>query len=157
MKKKSFIPWLNLDSEVTFGGLMTMSLACLAMLAGESDIDLPITVGIHCFAIAIPCLAFCTERARIDALYELPIHSVGADLIKACGILGSLLGFGAIFWHFSIPAAVTFGTLCVVGSVFHGRYTQALEKVKREATQPDGASAAVPPDRSTSEASRDSW
>ena len=135
MKKYPMIRRLNLDSRAMFGGLMVMSFACLAILTGKSNIDTPIKVGIYCFAAAIPCLAFCTERVRIDAQYRFRTHSIWVDLTEACGIFGSLIGFGAIFWHFSIPAAITFGIACFLANVLLVCYTDAMEKLNEEESQ----------------------
>ena len=135
MKKYPVIRRLNLDSRAMFGGLMFMSFACLAILAGKSSIDIPIKVGIYCFAVAIPCLAFCTERVRIDAQYKFRTHSIWVDLTEACGIFGSLIGFGAIFWHFSIPAAITFGIACFLANALLVWYTDAMEKLNETESQ----------------------
>ncbi|MCP4262361.1 MAG: hypothetical protein GY774_33400 [Planctomycetes bacterium] len=135
MKKYPVIRRLNLDSRAMFGGLMFMSITCLGILAGKSDIDTPIMVGIYCFAFAIPCLAFCTERVRIDANYRFRTHSVWIDLTEACGIFGSLIGFGAIFWHFSIPAAITFGIACALANALLVWYTDAMEKLNEKESQ----------------------
>jgi len=86
-------------------------------------------------AAAIPCLAFCAERVRIDTQYKFRTHSIWVDLTEACGIFGSLIGFGAIFWHFSIPAAITFGIACFLANVLLVWYTDAIEKLNEEESQ----------------------
>jgi hypothetical protein len=135
MKKYPVIRRLNLDSRAMFGGLIVMSFACLAILTGKSNIDTPIMVGIYCFAVAIPCLAFCTERVRIDAKFKFRTHSVWIDLTEACGIFGSLIGFGAIFCHFSIAAAITFGIACALANALLVWYSNAMEKLNEEESQ----------------------
>lgn len=135
MKKYPVIRRLNIDSRSTFGGLMFVAFACLAILTGKYNIDTPIKVGIYCFAVAIPCLAFCTERVRIDAQYKFRTHSVWVDLTEACGIFGTLIGFGAIFWHFSILAAITFGIACALANALLVWYTDAMEKLNEEESQ----------------------
>lgn len=138
MKKFPVISKYNKDSQAMFGGLMAISLLSLSILADKAEsqfilpdeeglIHGPIDLSIYCFAI--PCLAFCAERVRIDAQYAFRTHSGWIDLIEGCGIFCAFVGFAAILWYMSVPAAIIFIGVSLGALSLHVWYTDAMEKL----------------------------
>lgn len=133
MRKYPVITKINNESQVMFAGLMSLCLLCLSILVGSSETSAAISLGIYCFAVAIPSLAFCTERVRIDKQYQYRTHSDWIDLVEAAGIFGALLGFTAVFWHVSILVAAVFVVSCFAANALLVWYSDAMAELNGEA------------------------
>lgn len=141
MRKYPVIIKINNESQVMFAALLSLCLLCLSILASSSDTSTAISLGIFCFAVAIPSLAFCTERVRIDKQYQYRTHSDWIDLVEAAGIFGALIGFTALFWHFSVFFAAVFVASCVAANALLVWYSDAMAELNGEADDPDNEQA----------------
>ncbi|MHC4682126.1 MAG: hypothetical protein ACYTEK_25960 [Planctomycetota bacterium] len=135
MKRYPVIKKLNRGDRPMYAGLLAFSLSALAIVTGIEEFDTAIHVGIICIAASIPSLAFCTERIRIDSQYKYRTHSVGIDLAEGVGIFGSLIGFSAIIWHFSVVAALVFIGVAFGVISLEVWYEDAMAKLNEEAEQ----------------------
>jgi hypothetical protein len=97
--------------RLIYAGLLGLAVASVLQVFEREETDLAQEVGLHAFALAIPLLAvgLITDYARragtlIPGWY---------NLIGLLGAFASIVGFGALLFHFGIGVGLIFA----VGSV----------------------------------------
>jgi hypothetical protein len=101
--------------RLIYAGLLGLAAAAVIQLSEKSDLDLPQIVEIYSFAVAIPLLAvgLITDYARREGTSIPPWR----DLIGVTGSLASVVGLGALFFHFQVGTGAVFAAACVLGII----------------------------------------
>lgn len=99
--------------QLIYAALLGLAAAGMIQLSEKSDLSIPMLVEVYSFAAAIPLLAvgLVTDFAR-RAGVELPNWR---DYIGDLGAVCSVVGLGALFFHFGPGPGIVFVGLSVLG------------------------------------------
>jgi len=90
-------------------GLAGVNIIILQSFISGGKLDIPSTISVYALAIAIPMLAhFIVRINTVKSLWSLLDNSKGTLIALIIGILSSLVGLSAAFYHISWIACVIF-------------------------------------------------
>ena len=100
--------------RLIFAGLLGLAVAgVFQMMEKGGELDIPQQVAVYAFALAAPLLAvgLITDYARRAGKMIPKWH----DIIVVVGGFSSVIGFGALFFHFGFVVGVIFAGGCILG------------------------------------------
>lgn len=118
--------WLRQDNLI-YGGLIGAGGVLVQPFVSTASLDLPGTVCVIAFAIAIPLLAALVMLNQQEAFRQRPSHSRFVDLAKAIAQLGAFVGVTAAFWHITWVAGLAFAASAIIGLAVHSAGFTRLE------------------------------
>lgn len=129
------------QSTLIYAGLIGIGVFFVIDLISETPLDLPLSIALYCFSISLPFLALLILFNQAISTREYAVFPVYVTISTIIGILGTVLGTIAEFWHISWIAGSLFTLCCLCGLVFFVLYRTALERVnKNEANVAQDAS-----------------
>jgi hypothetical protein len=101
--------------RLIYVGLLGAAVAGVTQLGEKTDLNIPLTVEVIAFAVAIPLLAvaFITEHVRLSGT-QVPRWR---DLIGILGSFAAVVGLSAMFFNFGVAPGAVFLACSVVGIV----------------------------------------
>lgn len=111
--------WLRQDSLI-YGGLIAGCVALLQPFLTSTTLDLPATIAVVSFAIAIPLLAALLMLNQQEAFRRRPAGMRVISVTKAVGQGAAVLGVAAAFWHITWIAGVGIAVSALVAVLIHG-------------------------------------
>lgn len=117
----------NRQEEALSGALIAVGVIAVIEMLGLVSLDRPLTVSLYCFATSIPVLVLNIlllmseshgNRFSADTWYRAFAFIFGS--------LFSLIGTGALFYHFSMLAGSLFTFVSFVGLVMVFHYSAKL-------------------------------
>jgi hypothetical protein len=106
--------------RIIMGALLGISSVALIQFLQLKKLDASLTLGLYCFAIAIPVLAMGLFVIHVQELYGLEEghYPLFGDIVEMLGVLAAFAGIGAIFWHFHRLAGGVFVVVSVLAGLF---------------------------------------
>lgn len=96
--------------RIECAGLLGVCIICLSQMLGISNLDGSNQLAVACFAIAIPCLAALVGlKSSSPRWFSVPLAILG--------IIGTIVGLAAVFFHFSGAAGISFIGLVAIITV----------------------------------------
>jgi hypothetical protein len=118
--------WLRQDNLI-YGGLIAGSVAIVQPFMNASTLDLPATIAVVSFAVAIPLLAALLMLNQQEAFRQ---RLIGMRLVSIAKIVGqglAVLGMAAAFWHVSWIAGAGLLASALVATGVHAAGYVRLE------------------------------
>lgn len=111
--------------------MLVLSTVILAELLSVNELDRMLRLALSSLAVAIPCLA-CTvyslESGLADGAEEV-LMTWYLAIVAYSGLIASLIGIGAVFWHFDPMVGRIFVGASIVaivaGSAYPGRLNES--------------------------------
>jgi hypothetical protein len=120
-------------------GLMALILVVLQAVFGLDKADFWVTTSVSAFSIALPLLGGVLVVNLVEERYPYGHkHSASArclNIIFFLGIVSTLIGMDAAFWHISRLAGILFIVALVVAVIVCGWYVSDLDD---KSGKPDG-------------------
>jgi hypothetical protein len=115
------------DGRFLFTALLGVSIVAVIQIVGRSEVDRSLFVSLYAFAVAVPFLGvfiwtgdlFVTNKPSLDRWYY--------NFVGVAGSLASLIGIGAIFWHFSRTIGVIFILCSLFGFCVLIAFSKAID------------------------------
>lgn len=122
-------------SNIYAGGLIVVSLVFLQTMLSLGSLDLPAFISAIAFSIGLPLLAGILVINAVESKYPYGSprkdFSRGVHALFAVGVLATLIGMGAAFWHMSWVIGLTFIVVLTVAAIVYGLYILGLEEKAR--------------------------
>ncbi len=115
------LAWYGEDKLVN-GGLIGISLLITQAFISLGKYDIPATISIFAFSIAIPFLACNVIATHVLASDNKNPETRGTDFLFWAGIIASVIGIDATFWHVSWIAGVLLLISGIIGLAIYTNY-----------------------------------
>lgn len=112
------VAWYGEDRLIS-GGLIGIGLLITQAFISLGTYDIPATISIFAFSIAIPFLAWNVLVRTALANENKDPETKGTLFLFVTGIIASLIGIDAAFWHVSWIAGVLLLISGAVGTFFY--------------------------------------
>lgn len=121
-------------SPLVYSALLGLSVVAVVQLAPLTELDLPLTVSVLCFALAVPALSatvyIIQSERRSDYAYE--VETRWTFVMDLAGLLLSLMGIAGLFWHLWWVAGVLFVLSGVAALAVFAGYVRALSEANAD-------------------------
>jgi hypothetical protein len=109
--------------KVALGALVGVGVLAVFQLLTLNQLDTPLKLALYSFAISIPLLStyLAVLTSATPAIYNSMTSKWSYGLAAFGGGLTGLVGFTAVFWHFSAKLGVLFGGLSLFGLILFVR------------------------------------
>jgi hypothetical protein len=111
-----------------YGGLIAIALVMVQPLIAAPSLDLPATISVIAFAIAIPLLAALVSVNRQEAFRRSRTRSVSVRIAHGVAQAAAFVGIVAGFWHLDPIAGAAFLAASLVGLLVHSAGCWRLER-----------------------------
>ncbi len=116
------------NRKLIIGGLTAFSGACVVQLLGLSHLDLSLQIALWLFALSLPLLVRDLLDVQEENRHGISINLDARLTATTAGILGSVAGVAAIFWHFSLVAFSLFTISAIWCAWTHTSYSEKLRE-----------------------------
>lgn len=116
------------NRKLIIGGLTAFSGACVVQLLGLSHLDLSLQIALWLFALSLPLLIRDLLDIQEEDRHGISINLESRLIATTTGILGSVVGVAAIFWHFSQLAFLLFTISFFWCAWTHTSYSEKLRE-----------------------------
>jgi cobalamin synthase len=110
--------WLR-QTRLIYGGLIGVGVVIMQPFLTAESLDLPATICVVAFAIAIPLLAALVLLNEQEAFRRRATRSRFVDLVKAIAQMAAVVGVLAAFWHIQWIAGLAVLAAAIVGLAVH--------------------------------------
>jgi hypothetical protein len=118
--------WLR-ENNLIYGGLIGAGLIILQPFLTATSLDLPATISIVAFSIAIPILAALVMLNHQEAFRRRATRSLVVDVARAVAQMAAFVGVVAAFWHILWIGGVAILVSAIVGVAVHSAGYARLE------------------------------
>ncbi len=118
--------WLR-QNNLVYGGLAGAGLVLVQPFLMAASLDLPATVSVVAFALAIPTLVGLVMLNQQELFRRRATESRLVDVAKAAAQLCAFVGFVAAFWHIAWFAGVGVLISATIGLAVHSAGYARLE------------------------------
>ena len=120
--------------EVITGALIGVSTVIVVQLLQLTAFDVPLKISLYCFAISIPMLTAYLVSVLIKINHTLQVKMWSEGVAVSIGGACSIVGMGAIFWHFSISIGITFIVAVLAAFVLVRIWGAKMDRVNKKST-----------------------
>jgi hypothetical protein len=117
--------------EVVSGALIGVDIIALIQFVSLPALTVQLTVALYCFTVSIPLLAFFVFSILVEKTRNCSLDIWYKQFALVSGMLGSLVGIGAILFHLSETAGAVFMVLCVIAIVLTNIHIYFADKYKQ--------------------------
>src|SRR5215813_10434791 len=94
--------------EVINGALAGIAVVAIVQMLSLQSLDVGLTVSVCCFAVSIPFLASLLLCKIQSERFGFTTNNVAIGRVSDFGKIFSLVGIGALFFHFTVYAGIIF-------------------------------------------------
>lgn len=95
-------------AESVTAALIGVSTVIVVQLLQLTSFDIPLKIALYSFAVSIPMLTAYFVIVWLKTDYAILVDVWSETFAGVVGGGCSIVGLGAIFWHFSMPIGITF-------------------------------------------------
>jgi hypothetical protein len=112
------IEWIR-QNNLIYGGLIGVAVVLIQPFLTVASLDVPATVSVVAFAVAIPVLAALLMLNAQEAFQRRVARSLFVDIVKAVAQSSAFVGVVAAFWHIDWIAGLAILISTAAGVAVH--------------------------------------